>query len=531
MDNELEKKVDSIFSLWQRDLCPGGQVKIRKAGELIYDKCFGYANLEHKLPITHETVFHVASVSKQVTVMCALLLHEDGKIHVDDDIREYIQDLVPFHEPVSIRNMMNNVSGIRDQWELLVLRGVRIDDTITQEDAKALISSQTALNFPPLSRYLYSNSNFTLLAEIVERVSGKTLNEFADERIFTPLGMKNTCFKDRYWQLVPNRAGSYKDNGTEFVHAVLNYGAYGATSLNTTASDFLKWMDNYKKPMICKKETLALMFECPTLTDGTLSRYAGGLEISDPTGYKGHAFFNHGGADAAFRSHMTRFTEDDLDIVIFSNTQNIVLKLATEKIADIVLGLEVDETADMPLFYCEDFEEADATGIYFAPGEELFYAEVISKDGRLVMEEAYGPSPLIHSKGNCYQVGHLDFKLYLGKKSGCKIGPRLIPLVKWCPTPEKSENLVGYAGKYESTEIETSYYVTEEDGYLYFSHIRNGKNRLLNIGPDQFMVGGTQFLTPGIISFTRGSGGKVTGCSISTGRVKNLAFAKTGQIR
>ena len=119
-------------------------------------------------------------------------MHEDKLLDIDDDIRVYIADLVAFSEPVSIRNLMNNVSGVRDQWELLMLQVVRIDDTITQQDAKDVIASQAELNFPPLSRYMYSNANFTLLAEIVERVSGKSLNELARERIFAPLGMSQT---------------------------------------------------------------------------------------------------------------------------------------------------------------------------------------------------------------------------------------------------------------------------------------------------------------------------------------------------
>ncbi len=205
----MEKKFDALFTEWNKGICPGGQVLVRKDDKIIYKKNFGYADLENKIPVTDDTVFHIASVSKQVAVFCIMLLHEDGKLDIDHDIRKYIPDLVNFEEPVTIRNMINNVSGIRDQWALLMQTGVRIKDSITQKDALSLIAKQKHLNFKPLAEYLYSNSNFTLLAEIAERVSGKSLNEFATERIFKPLNMNKTFFKDSYRKRVPNLALSY----------------------------------------------------------------------------------------------------------------------------------------------------------------------------------------------------------------------------------------------------------------------------------------------------------------------------------
>jgi len=528
MNAVMATKIDSIFSRWQEGLCPGGQVRVRKGGEVIYDNCFGYASLEHKLPITGETVFHIASVSKQITVMCVLLLHEDGLLDIDDDIRTYIADLVAFPEPVSIRNLMNNVSGVRDQWELLMLQGVRIDDTITQQDAKSVIASQTELNFPPLSRYLYSNSNFTLLAEIAERVSGKSLNEFASERIFAPLGMTQTCFKDCYWQMIPNRAQSYKPVGNAFVHAVLNYGTYGATSLNTTATDFMKWMQNLKEPVICKKETLSLLFASPTLLDGTISHYAGGIMVNDPRMYRGRPFVGHDGSDAAFRSTTVRFTEEDLDIVIFSNTETVSLASAVEKIIDIVLGVETSQSVaeEVPAFYREQFDEQDAVGLYFMRGESSLIAQIVKQGNQLCMKEAYGTSLLRHLDGNRYRVIGFDSDLYLGKSAGMRYGSRLFPLEKWEQGSANLEEWSQYTGKFESGEVGTVYEVLVEEGVLYLSHRRNGKNLLVQIAPDHFIASIGQNLYGINLTFTRGADGEVTGCLLSTGRMNNVAFTK-----
>ena len=213
MNRDFKEQVKTILSRWTDGLCPGGQVLIRKNHETVYEGAFGYANLENRLPITENSIFHIASISKQFTVLAVLLLQEDGKLHVDDDIRGYVGDLIHFEEPVSIRQMMNNVSGIRDQWELLFMRGIKINDSIDMEDVNETIRLQKSLNFQPQEGYLYSNTGFHLLSVIVERLSGMTFPDFVRERIFKPLGMEHTMVRSSYSQVIPNLAYSYQDEG------------------------------------------------------------------------------------------------------------------------------------------------------------------------------------------------------------------------------------------------------------------------------------------------------------------------------
>ena len=169
---ELTKRIDSVFCRWDHPDTPGGQVLVKHHGKVIYDRCFGLANLEHHIPITPTTRFHVASVSKQITVLSLLLLAEQGKVDLDADVRTYLPDLVHWKETVTVRNLMNNTSGIRDQWELFCLRGIHYTDTITMRDFEQTLRPQQTLNFQPGSRFLYSNSNFTMIAQIVHRISG-----------------------------------------------------------------------------------------------------------------------------------------------------------------------------------------------------------------------------------------------------------------------------------------------------------------------------------------------------------------------
>lgn len=521
--SNLEQKIEKIFSKWQEGICPGGQVVVRKQGYILYQNNFGYANIEQEVPVTDRTVFHVASVSKQVTVMAILLLQEDGKLTIEDDIREYVPEYIQFQEPLTIRQLMNNVSGIRDQWELLGLSGVRIVDTITQRDALSIIGKQQQLNFSPQSQFLYSNSNFTLLAEIVERLSGTSFDEFTTKRIFRPLGMKQTCFKDSYWKVIPRRADSYYDDGNgNFAASVLNYGTYGATSLNTTATDFLKWMDNYKNPVICSNETLQIMWETRPFTDGTENSYAGGLFVGE---HRGRNYFEHGGADAAFRSAMIRFPEEGVDIVLFANTQNMLMKDTALAVADAVFGDDREEfasqTEHVPDEYMEEVDVATVEGVYFpVKGTPFMRFDIEVKGGWPHLKHPYGTAPLKLISQNHYKIDSLSIDLFLGKKTGMKWNGKLVELKKLTSYP--AEQGMQWQGCYESSELETTYRVIEKDGILHLSHDRHGDEILYHLEGSSFIVNAP--FTFQVEFFEEA--GEVTGFEFHGGRVKNVKLTK-----
>ncbi|MCB0837049.1 MAG: serine hydrolase, partial [Bacteroidetes bacterium] len=192
--NKLTKQIDQIFSEWNHKERPGGAVAVAKDGKIVFSKGYGMANLEYHIPNEPATVFHIASVSKQFTTFAILLLEKDGKLSLDDDIRKYLPEIPDFGTKITLRHLAHHTSGLRDQWNLLALAGWRLDDVITLDHVMALMSRQKDLNFEPGEEYLYCNSGFTLLAEIVSRVSGKSFAEFTRERIFTPLKMNNTLF-------------------------------------------------------------------------------------------------------------------------------------------------------------------------------------------------------------------------------------------------------------------------------------------------------------------------------------------------
>lgn len=519
----IRQTAQRVFRLWDQGLCPGGQVQVRLKGHVVYDRCFGYANLEHRVPVGPETVFHAASVSKQVTVLCALLLARQGKLDIEQDIRTYIGDLVGFEEPVTVRDMMNNVSGIRDQWELLMMQGVRIDDTITMEDSKRVIANQAALNFPPQSRYLYSNSNFTLLAEIVERVSGKKFPQIAREMIFEPLGMDHTCIRQSFRQIVPGAASSYEDNGQgEFSCHPLNYAAYGATSMNITAGDLMKLLEHYRNPTLCPPETIELMKTRPILADGQLSPYGAGLMLGE---YKGRPYLEHGGSDAAFRAHMMQFYQDGLDIAILANTQNTNVSWAARQLACAALGLPEDQAPEGLL---QPAPQKDPAGLYWRreqPGISL--VEICRRaDGVLTLGSGDKAPTLRQVKENCWQVGYLEEYLYFTETGLVRQTPAAVSRLERADlSPQPEQLLLDYEGCYHSDELETCYDVMEDQGRLRLRHFRHGQLSLIPLERDHYALwlgdgGGAELV------FLRGSGNRTIGMTLSGGRALQVGFSK-----
>ncbi len=208
-DSPYSKKVDDLFEQWNKPNSAGVAVSIVRDGKVIYQKGFGTAVLENNVPITPKTIFQSASVSKQFTAFAVLHLANQGKLKLEDDVRKYLSEVPNFGKTITIRHLLNHTSGLRNQAELAAVAGVRLDDVLTQGQVLKIVQRQKELNFTPGEEIVYCNTGYTLLAEIVARVSGKPFRQFTEENIFKPLEMSNTHFHDDYVMVVPNRASSY----------------------------------------------------------------------------------------------------------------------------------------------------------------------------------------------------------------------------------------------------------------------------------------------------------------------------------
>ncbi len=337
-------EVDAIFAPWDEPGSPGCALGVVEDGELAYERGYGFANLDWDIRIATDTVFYVGSVSKQFTAAAIALLAGEGAIELDDDIREYFPEMPEYERPITVRNLVHHTSGLRDIYTLMALAGIRIEDVFTDEQAIALIASQRQTNFTPGDEYLYSNSGYFLLAQLVGRVSGKPLREFAEERIFAPLGMSDTHFHDRPSHIVERRAISYQPGGGnpgqgagvgDFRVSYLgNFDKVGAGGLYTTVRDLLLWDRNFYTGDVGGAAFLDLIHSRGLLTDGEQLTYTFGLTIGD---YRGLRTVSHGGSMMGFKAAYLQFPEQRFSVIATCNLGPINPMPLVQRVADIYL--------------------------------------------------------------------------------------------------------------------------------------------------------------------------------------------------
>jgi CubicO group peptidase (beta-lactamase class C family) len=312
-------RVDKIFQRWNRTDSPGCATAAMKDGAIVYKHAYGMADLDHNVTLTPSTVFHVASMSKQFTAASIVLLAQQGKLSLDDDVHKYIPELADFGAPITIRHLIHHTSGLRDQWELLGMAGWRYSlDLITDDDVMSVVSRQKELNFKPGEKHVYCNTGYTLMALIVKRVSGMSFREFTTKNIFEPLGMTNTHFRDDHAEIIKNNAYGYQQENPSapFRLSVTNFDTVGATSLHTTVEDLAKWDENFYHPTVGGQALVDQMLQRGKLNNGEELDYAFGLVYGK---YKGLKTIGHGGADAGYRSDITRFPDQHFSVTVLCN--------------------------------------------------------------------------------------------------------------------------------------------------------------------------------------------------------------------
>ncbi len=335
LDAALERVLDDPeFGVVDSD-GPGVVVGLIADGELRHVAVRGVANLEHRVPITRETVFHVASVSKQFTAFAVATLADEGRLGLDDPVAKHL-DWFPFAD-ITVRQLIHHTSGLRDQWMLTFLSGRRLEDVITTGDITTLIGRQKELNFPPGSQYSYSNSGYTLLGAVIEAVTGETLREFCAGRIFGPLGMTSTLFLDDHHDIVRQRSDSYyrRPDG-DHGRVALSYSNAGATSLNTTVDDLASWALHVMTPKV-----RAILEGDFTLVDGTRLTYAVGVTAEE---YRGNRSLSHSGGDAGYRAHILVLPDRKMASIVLSNAAEMPSQKLARRIIDLLLPEEHDSS-------------------------------------------------------------------------------------------------------------------------------------------------------------------------------------------
>jgi CubicO group peptidase (beta-lactamase class C family) len=529
LHDSVTRKIDSLFSRYTTTT-PGCAVAIIKNDKIVFKKGYGMANLEYNVPITPASIFHIASESKQYVAFCMLLLEQQGKLSIDNDIRKYLDYVPDFGKKITIRHLIHHTSGLRDQWQLLANAGWQLDDVITQEHVVKLVSKQKALNFEPGEEQLYCNTGYTLMAEIVKKASGLTLREYADKHIFKPLEMSNTHFHDNYREIVPNRTYSYSPGGsTGYSHSVLSYSTVGATSLFTTVEDEAKWLMNYEHGKVGGKDLLQKMYSQGILNSGKKLTYAFAINIGDHKGWKE---IGHGGGDAGFRTYATRFPEQQLGIIVFSNLSSFNSYGTAMQVADLLLPAK-EKKADNSIAAADSNLLKKLNGRYISPRGAIL--NLVWTSAKLMSRQAGQTTggtewKLVPKENNQYRLNEGPF-LKLELSSAADSVARMVVenpngFTEYFRQPAitlKKEELAAYAGTYYNEETEAAYTVMMKDGDLMFQHRKFADVKLSPIGPDQFSCPNWWMSN---LKFIRDKKGVITGFEVNGGRILHLVYAK-----
>ena len=535
LPDSITKKIDGLFTKWNTPNTPGCVIGIVRNDSLIYAKGYGLANIEYGVPNTPETIYHMASVSKQFTAYAIVLLAQQWKLKLDDDIHKYLPWFPDLKEKITIRHLLNHTSGIRDQWQLLAISGTRLDDVIKQEQIVKLLSKQKALNFKPGDQYTYSNSGFTMLAEIVKSVTGKTLRQFTDSVIFKPLGMNNTHFHDDYTEVVKNRSYSYYPReGGGFNNSILSYSNAGATSLFTNVNDLAKWLVNFYNPKVGTAEDIKLLTQKGKLNSGKESDYALGIVVNEFNGWKQ---YSHNGADAGYRTFATSFPDLKMGFIIFSNVGDFDIGRKGYELTSLFVK-DTAKKATKPVASAIDTSKAVLKDVVRAA---KFSGNYISEDGaqfsfklknQKLYWERYGQTDLLLNAGrDTFMVANAPEVKFLFST----VSPGDTLIKQWWPDGKRSllkyvssanyteKQLQTYTGTYYCPELDCKYGITLKGKDLILTNNKYEDTKLRLIGQDHLR---SDFWWRGHLKILRDNKNQIKGFEVNDGRVMHLRFNK-----
>jgi CubicO group peptidase (beta-lactamase class C family) len=497
---------------------PGCAVAVSLNGETVFQKAFGLADLEHNVPNTPETIFESGSVAKQFTAAALVLLQQDGKLSLDDPVRKHIPELPDYGSPLTIRHLLNHTAGLRDWGTVMGLTGAgRGERVVSQDLAFDVIIHQRALDFTPGSEYSYSNSGYNLAAIIVERVSKQKFPVFVAERLFKPLEMKNSSWRDDYQRIVPGRAQAYSRQGNGPWRLNMPFmNVYGNGGMLTTVGDWMKWnamLDSQSlgAPLVNALETRGV------LNDGRKIAYALGLVVDT---FKGLKDVSHGGSTAGYQTFLARYPEKKVSVGVMCNGTSPSSGGIAESITDEVLG-PFPESPKTEAAKISDDELKKFVGIW--------RNEKTHAPARFVIENGvsrWSGARLVPMGGGQFTAGGNKLRFTFDKDDKPVAAEtvdsdgevrRFIPEKEWTPTPAELEI---FKGDWFSEEAGATLTVAIDADKAFIKQRPATKLPMQPLYTDHFSVQGY------VVWFTRDTNGKIDRMHVGTNRMRDMPFVK-----
>lgn len=519
---DVSQKVDTVFEQWTRPASPGCAVGLSGPAVGSMVKAYGLANLEFDVPITPDSIFESGSVAKQFTAAAIGLLVLDGKLAVTDPARKYVPELPAFASGVTIQHLLTHTGGLREQWPLLTMAGRPPTEAVhTIDEILDLTSRQRRPNFAPGEHYLYNNTAFTLLGVIVSRVSGQSLQAFSDARLFKPLGMSSTRWREDHRQVVPGRTTAYRktrEGRFETLMSITNVTGNGG--LLTTVGDLLKWNANLDAPRVGGRALVEWLETRGRLNDGFENEYARGLTV---TSYKGLREVSHGGSTAGYQTFLARFPEARVSVAVLCNTTGTNPDAMAHAVADVALAGRTRDDTPRPTTTVAEGVLRARTGLYRDPVSGALLEIVLGKDG-LHLQRDTGPRLLALDGTRFAAPGRAEYAFEPaagGSPARFIESPGHTHPTTWVRVDRVApsvEALAAYVGRYTSAELEVSYRLSLQNGKLVMRHHGDTPRVLDPADTDAFMT------TEGVVRFTRDTAGRIDGFTIYLGRVWHLRF-------
>ena len=520
LPTDLVAIADKVFAPWNSTHTPGCAVGISQGGTVRLTRGYGMADLAGGRPITPATILESGSVAKQFTAAAVLLLAQDGTLALDDEVQRFIPELPRYGRPLTIRHLLTHTSGLRE-WSNLVAwqgwpRGTRMHDHAFVID---LITRQQALNYPVGDHYSYTNSGFLLLRTIVERASRLPFALFTAQRLFTPLGLRDTRWRDDHTRLVPGLAQAYRRAPGGWAIDMPGDNIIGAGGLLTTVGDWLRWNDALTtRALGSVSDSLVRRMR---LTSGREIQYALGLIVSE---YRGLRELSHSGSTAGYSTNLARYPEaGDLSIAVLCNSAGAPAVQYTHALVDALMpGLP---RAEPPAVVATDAARVARWRGLYRDTRTNTLLQLDTAGGQL---RRLPGTPLRPLADGAYLMGTTrvtvdtapsgaPLALHHPTADGDTLTWRFMAAAPWTPS---AAQLAALAGRYRSPELDVGLTVAVQDGALTLTPRAGATQRLVPAWPDAFTTDGET------VWFTRDAKGRVTALHIGGGRMWDLVVPR-----
>jgi CubicO group peptidase (beta-lactamase class C family) len=522
-------QVDALFKDFNQAPSPGLAVAVVRDGKVLLVRGYGLASIEHNVRITPSTVFDAASLAKQFTGLAVAMLVSDGRIKLSDDIRKHIPQFPTHGRSITVAHLLHHTGGLRDWTGVLRVGGWQPGDAISHNDILTMARNQRGLNFDPGAEHMYSNTGYNLLADLVQQVTKQSFRAWTEERIFRPLGMSNTRFREDHTEVIAARASGYKvARGGKYGNMPNNLAASGSSSLFTSVEDLARWMLNFKDARVGGPAAMSLMLTQGTLNDGTVIPYAFGVQHGR---YGGLPLLTHSGSWASFRSCLMYFPQQKFGVVVLANSdapqfdaQNAAAKIVNIFLKQEFIPMSPDSgrIVDLPPatldYYVGRYRLGPGWYAHITRVGSTLWSEVVNESAAELAPRSeqefwvasYGAT-MVFRRGDDGKVTHLE---YHGKRAP-KVGEA------GALSPAQASE---YAGHYESEELDTSYRVAVRGVSPWLLHRRYGAIRLTRLWQDDFS---TEDGFVRSVEFQRDGAGRVNGLVITVDeQSRNIRFVK-----